>query len=46
MSFYFVFYSLTPEIQMKGVFLSSLAIYVEPFPTRQYFDEVADWNIK
>ena len=39
--FFFVFYSFTPEIQMKGAFFCSLGIYVKPFIIRQYFDEVA-----
>ena len=40
-SLFFVFYSFTPEIQMKGAFFCSLGIYIKPFPLRQYFDEVA-----
>ena len=37
----FIFYSFTPEIQMKGAFLCSLGIYAKPFPIRQYFDKTA-----
>ena len=37
----FVFYTCTPEIQMKGAFLCSLGIYAKPFPIKQYSDEVA-----